>query len=221
MLPVRSRPDADRTSRHDESGERNLGVRDMIEGCRYIWHDKTILIILATNCVIVMLSMPMQQMLPGFVKEVLGADGLGLGLIMSIIGFGSVIGSLAVAGMSGANRGALLMASAVIGGASLLGFALASVLWLSAIFAVILGIGQALRISISSVLIQTYTDVEYRGRVMSVYMMQFSFVSFGTFFVGVLASEIGVQVALALTGALLLLFSVVTMVLFPTMRKLA
>ncbi|MGE0058724.1 MAG: MFS transporter [Dehalococcoidia bacterium] len=221
MLPVRPRPDALTVTRRARPGERNLGFKDILDGCRYIWHDKTILLILATSCVIVMLSMPIQQMLPGFVKEVLGASGLGLGIIMSVIGLGSVIGSLLVANMGGNNRGAWLMAAAVISGASLLGFALSDMLWLSSIMAVILGIGQALRISISSVLVQTYTEPEYRGRVMSVYMMQFSFVSFGTFFVGVLAGEIGVQVALALTGAALLIFSVVTMVLFPTMRKLA
>lgn len=221
MLPVRPRPGAVQTRRPTRPGERNLGFKDIVEGCRYIWHDKTILIILSTSCVIVMLSMPIQQMLPGFVKEVLGAGGLGLGIIMSVIGFGSVLGSLLVASMSGRNRGAWLMTAAVISGVSLLGFALSSMLWLSAIMAVILGVGQALRISISSVLVQTYAEPEYRGRVMSVYMMQFSFVSFGTFFVGVLAGEIGVQVALALTGAALLIFSVVTMILFPTMRKLA
>jgi MFS family permease len=218
MLPVRPRPDAPKWQKRD--GERNLGVHDMIEGCRYIWRDRRIAVILATSCVIVMLSQPIQQILPGFVKEVLGGNGFGLGMIMSLIGFGSVIGSLWVASMSDRQRGLLLMMSAVILGFAQLGFSVSSTLWISALMAIVLGVGQAVRISISSVLVQTYADVEYRGRVMSVYMMQFSFVSFGTFFIGVLAGEIGVQAALASTGIVLLVFSAITLFAFPSVSKL-
>jgi MFS family permease len=222
MLPVRPRPDASLASRQAgrDPGHQSRGLAEIVEGCRYIWHDKTVLLILATNCVVVLLAMPIQQMLPGFVTDVLDANGIGLGVIMSLIGFGSLVGSLAVASMSSNNRGFLLMASAVILGVSLLGFALSSLFWLSAIMAIVLGVGQAGRISVSSVLIQTYAAPEYRGRVMSVYMMQFGLVSFGTFLVGILASAIGIQLALALTGAVLLVFSLVTLAFMPAMRKL-
>jgi hypothetical protein len=108
----------------------------------------------------------------------------------------------------------------VILGFALLGFSLSSTLWISAIMAIVLGVGQAVRISISSVLVQTYADIEYRGRVMSVYMMQFSFVSFGTFFISLLAGEIGVQAALASMGIVLLVFSAITLVAFPSVSKL-
>ena len=139
---------------------------------------------------------------------------------MSLIGLGSVIGSLALATMPDKRRGIMLMGSAIVLGVSLFAFALSSIIWVSAIMAVILGIGQAGRISVSSVLIQTYAEAEYRGRVMSVYMMQFSFVSLGTFVIGVLAGVFGVQVALALNGAVLLAFSLITLVMMPAMRKL-
>ena len=42
--------------------------------------------------------------------------------------------------------------------------------------------------SLGNVLVQSYVDDDYRGRVMSVFMMQRSLASLGTFFVGVLAS---------------------------------
>ncbi len=223
MIPVRSRAGADRRSGSaDVAAKKHSagGVKEIIEGCRYIWHDKTVLMILVTNCVIVFLAMPIQQILPGFTKEVLGSGGIGLGVIMSLIGLGSLLGSLVVASMSAQKRGAMLMVSGVILGVSLLIFSLSSMLWLSAIMAVVLGIGQAGRIAISSVLLQTYTPSEYRGRVMSVYMMQFSFVAFGTFLVGIMAGALGVQVALAMTGVALLVFSVVTFVAMPKMWKL-
>lgn len=221
MLPVRPRPDAARVARPRVAGERNLGFHDMVEGCRYIWRDKTVLLILMTNCVVVLLAMPIQQMLPGFVSDVLKGNGIGLGVIMSLIGLGSVAGSLWVASISSRNRGALLMVSAVILGASLLGFALSSFFWFSALMAIVLGVGQAGRISISSVLIQSYAAPEYRGRVMSVYMMQFGLVAFGTFLVGILASAIGIQIALALTGAVLLAFALFTLAAMPAIRRLA
>lgn len=223
MTPVRSRPDAYHARRNEDADGKShgaTGFSEIIEGGRYIWHDKTVLMILMTNCVIVFLAMPLQQLLPGFTKEVLGAGGIGLGLIMSLIGAGSLLGSLVVASMSSKNRGLILMVSGVILGVSLLAFSLSSMLWLSAIMAVVLGVGQAGRIAISSVLLQTYTPLEYRGRVMSVYMMQFSLVSFGTFGVSLLAGALGVQVALALTGAALLVFAVASVAAMPKMWKL-
>ena len=84
-----------------------------------------------------------------------------------------------------------------------------------------IGVGQSLRMSLSNVLIQTYTDAQYRGRVMSVYMMEFSLVAFGTFVVGIISNLIGVQAALACTGLGLIVLAFGCVAFVPRMRNLA
>jgi hypothetical protein len=69
-------------------------------------------------------------------------------------------------------------------------------------------------------LIQTYAADEYRGRVMAVWMMQFSLVAFGTFFVGILAEVFGPQLAIGGLAAFLLLVMASVSLFVPRFRNL-
>jgi MFS family permease len=227
MLPVRSRPGALaeretlRLSRRGTSpGSLGGMLRDLAEGCRYMMRDRVIFLVLAVSFVIVLLSQPYQMLLPGFAKDVLGASPGELGLLMSLTGVGALAGSLVVASMRARRRGLVLLCSAFVMGVTTLAFALSTNIWFTALIVLAIGVGQSFRMSISSVLIQTYTEPEYRGRVMSVYMMEFSLVAFGTFFVGLLSNAIGVQAALGATAATLAVLSVLAIIFLPRMRRL-
>ena len=69
-------------------------------------------------------------------------------------------------------------------------------------------------------LVQAYTADQYRGRVMSIYMMEMSLVQVGVFFVGIAAEIIGIQWALGLCSAALVLLSIATIALVPRIRNL-
>ena len=58
---------------------------------------------------------------------------------------------------------------------------------------IFVGMGQAGRATLANTLLQYYVDEAYRGRVMSIYIMEFGLRSFGVFLAGLLAEEIGVQ----------------------------
>jgi MFS family permease len=47
--------------------------------------------------------------------------------------------------------------------------------------------------ALANTLIQYYTDPEYRGRVMSIYMMQFGLTSFSAAIAGVIAETVDIQ----------------------------
>ena len=81
-------------------------------------------------------------------------------------------------------------------------------------------LGEAGRMSLGNVLVQSYVDDDYRGRVMSVFMMQRSLASLGTFFVGVLASVAGVQVVIGALAVALFALASVAIFLTPTLRDL-
>ena len=74
--------------------------------------------------------------------------------------------------------------------------------------------------TLSNVLVQAYSDIEYRGRVMSVYMMEFSIVMIGVFVVGLAADQFGVQQALTATAIALLAVMAYAWFFIPTFRHL-
>ena len=226
LLPVRSHPDAiaSRQARQDARNSKSRSLKGMLgdlgEGCRYMLHDRVIFVVLGVSFMIVLLSQPYQMMLPGFAKDVLDASPSQLGFLMSLTGFGALSGSLVVASMTAKKRGLVLLSSSLIMGITMLAFSISTNIYITGVIVFAIGIGQSLRMSLSNVLIQTYTDSEYRGRVMSVYMMEFSLVAFGTFLVGILSNAVGVQVALACTAIGLIILAVTSVLFLPRMRRL-
>jgi MFS family permease len=139
---------------------------------------------------------------------------------MSITGIGSLAGSLVIASMPERRRGLVLLASSLFLGVAMLAFSASTWYWVTALIAIGIGIGQAGRMSLGNVLIQVYTENEYRGRVMSVYMLEFSLVAFGTFLVGMLANAIGPQLALGSTSIALIVLTGGFLLFVPRMRRL-
>ncbi len=203
---------------HGGSGAR--GLSDIRDGIRYMRGDRVVLALLGINFFIVLMSMPYMQMLAGFVKEVLHGGPEQIGLLISATGIGALAGSLVVASMPNRGRGKVFLVSSLILGVALLGFVTSTSLWLTAFIMLAVGFGQAGRMSLGSILIMSYTKPEFQGRVMSVYMMEFSLVSFGTFAVGILAEIVGIQWAIGSTAAALVLISVYGMLLMPRVRDL-
>ncbi len=196
------------------------GLSDIRDGLAYMRGDRVVLALLVINFFIVLMSMPYMQMLAGFVKEVLHGGPEQIGLLVSATGVGALAGSLFVASMPNRGRGKVFLVSSLILGVALIAFVLSTSLWLTAVIMLAVGFGQAGRMSLGSILIMSYTRPEFQGRVMSVYMMEFSLVSFGTFAVGVLAEIVGIQWAIGSTALALLLVSIAGMLFMPRVRDL-
>lgn len=227
LLPVRAYVPADGEEAVEPDLDRSqtargiaAGLRDIADGLRYVRREPQISALLAVNFFIVLMSMPYMQMMAGFVKDVLGAGPGQLGLLLSITGVGSLAGSLAIASMPNRGRGRVYLLSSLLLGAALVVFAASSWLWLTALVMIVIGVGQAGRMSLSNVLLMSYTRRAYQGRVMSLHMMEFSLVSFGTFLVGILAAVIGVQLAIGGTAVALVLVTLYCLRYAPRVRDL-
>jgi len=196
------------------------GIRELRDGLAYVAKEPTLRTVLIVNFLFVLCSMPYMQMLPGFVDDVLDGGPGTLGLLMSITGIGSLSGSLVVASLPSRRRGRLLIFGSAFLGAALIAFSLSTSVAVTAGIMVFIGIGQSARMSLSNVIIQTKVEDEYRGRVMSLYMMEMSLTQFGSFGVGVLASLFGVQWALGGTAALLIVIAACAYLFIPRLRNL-
>lgn len=194
---------------------------NIMDGLKYVRTNRNVMLILLISLLTVTFSMPYNQLLPVFAKDVLGVGPERLGLLSSLGGVGALIGSTTVAFMQSKKRGLLFIYSGLLLGLGLVAFCISNSYAISAAIALAVGAGQAIRMTLSMTLLQTYTDDAYMGRVLSINMMQMGLTSLAGFGVAVFAEAIGVQRAVGMTS-LLLLVTVLGFWLFsPRMRKLA
>ncbi len=195
-------------------------LADIKEGLNYIRHEITILLILVFILFAVLLSMPYFFMMPIFAEDILKVGATGMGWLMSVAGIGAIIGSTTLASRPNKKRGIMLLASGVILGLALVGFSFSNSYNLSLVLMVVVGLGQTGRMTLGNTLLHYYVADEYRGRVMSIYLMEFGLSSFGVFAAGLLAEAIGVQWAVGGLAIVLVFLSILALAFVPRLRKL-
>ncbi|HIG39904.1 MAG: MFS transporter [bacterium] len=192
---------------------------ELVSGFRYVRETPVILMLLVCNFLMVFFSLTYFMLLPGFAKQVLDAGPDRLGILISISGVGSLVGSLLIASMGNRHRARVLLYGAMLLGISLVLFASSTNYWLSVALLTFVGLGQSARMSLSNVLIQSYVDDEYRGRVMSIYMLEMSVLAIAIYPISIVADRIGPQWAVGVSGACLILL-VMILFLIPAYRDL-
>jgi len=193
---------------------------DMKGGFTYVWQETTVFLILFLTLIMVLLSMPYMMLLPVFTEDILRVGERGLGMLISVSGIGAMAGSIFLASLPNKKRGLMFLVSGLILGLSLAGFSFSASWTLSLVMMVFVGLGQTVRMTLSNTLLQYYVTDEYRGRVMSIYMMEFGLTSFGVFFAGVLADSIGVQWSVGGLAIILVAMSLLMLIFVPRIRKL-
>lgn len=192
---------------------------ELKHGFDYVFRTPVIFMLLGTNFLMVFFSLTYFMLLPGFVKDVLDAGPDKLGMLISISGMGSLVGSLLVASLPNKRRARILLYGALMMGIALLGFAASTHYWLSVFLLTFVGLGQAARMSLSNVLIQAYVADEFRGRVMSIYMLEMSILSIALYPISVAADIFGPQWAVGISAAFLIVL-VVALFNVPAYRRL-
>lgn len=223
-------------------------IDNMKEGLRYIKDSSVLPALLIVTLVAVVLSMPYMQLLPIFTKDIitLEAEGLmwmtgiplvgglfesvpelfekssfRLGTLMTVSGLGALAGSLFIAALPADRRGIYFLGSLMLTAITLVAFSVSPWYFLSLALVIPLGLGQAGRMALSNALVQANSDDQHRGRVMSVYMMEFGVTNFGIFLIAILADVIGVQWAIGGGAALLGVITVYFYLRTPNVRNLA
>jgi MFS family permease len=195
-------------------------ISDIAAGFSYVKKDRRIMFVLAFTTLTVVLSMPFTQLLPIITDDILKVGATGLGVLMSVSGTGALVGSLALAVLPNKKRGLLVLSSGFIVGAALLVFALSRSMTISIAFILFIGLGQTLRGTVGSALLQSYTEPAYMGRVMSLLMMQWGMMSLVTFISGIIAEFAPVQWVIAGLAITLLITSLISFFLFSEIRRL-
>jgi predicted MFS family arabinose efflux permease len=156
------------------------------------------------------LSMPMRTYIPVFVKDIFHRGPETYGNLLSLMGVGSICGSLAVAGIGNIrSKGRFALVMLICLGGAISGFSLSKLLPLSYAMLVLVGASMMAVFATVTSLVQLITTNEMRGRVMSVYNCAFrGGMPMGNLVSGWLVPMFTAPIVLGVNGLLLILVAV-------------
>ena len=196
-------------------------LRDLAETFAFASRTPVILILMLTELGIVFFVFSSINLMPVFASAVFNAGPAGLGTLLSSVGVGGLIGSVFVAAIGGTRRKSLLLLYAgVFQGMMLFLLAGAPALQLAALAAGLVGFGNAIYVTINSTMFQLNSPPEMRGRVTSLYLLGQAFQPIGVAPLSVLADSVGIQIAVAGAGGILICFMIGISLGFPNFRRL-
>jgi predicted MFS family arabinose efflux permease len=156
------------------------------------------------------LSMPMRTYIPVFVKDIFHRGPELYGNLLSLMGLGSICGSLFIASQGNMrNKGKVALMMMMCLGAGIAVFSVSRLLPLDYLTLVIIGASMMSVFATVTSLVQLITTNEMRGRVMSVYNCAFrGGMPVGNLVTGWLVPVFSAPMVLGVNGVLLLLLAV-------------
>jgi predicted MFS family arabinose efflux permease len=166
------------------------------------------------------LTMPLRTYLPVFVKDIFNRGPETYGNLLSLMGVGSIFGSLFMAGLGNVNRkGRVALTGLILLGAGITGFSLSRHIPFSYAMLVVVGASMMAVFAMVNSLVQLITTNEMRGRVMSLYNFAFrGGMPMGNLLSGWLVPLFGAPLILSVNGSLLI---VIALYFFLIQRRVA
>ncbi|WP_193912885.1 MFS transporter [Desmonostoc muscorum] len=186
-----------------QTNHQNNIWEDLKEGFIYAYEFLPIRSILLLIALFSFMGMPYLRIMPVFAVEILHGDSSTLGFLTGASGLGALCGGIYLSSQRSAIGLEKIIAIApVIFGIALITFSLSNNFLFSLMSITVIGCGYILEYSSSNAVLQTISDDEKRGRIMSLYNMSvMGIIPFGNLFIGGLASIISARFAL-MFGAL-------------------
>lgn len=176
------------------------------EGIKFVRKQGSMEALIVLAFCMTALAMPMRTYIPVFVKDIFHRGPETYGNLLSLMGIGSIFGSLMVAGLGNIrHKGRFAVTGLIVLGAAIAGFSLSKSLPLSYAMLVILGASMMSVFAMVTSLVQLITTNEMRGRVMSVYNCAFrGGMPMGNLLSGWLVPMFTAPLILAINGFLLI-----------------
>lgn len=194
-----SRIDAD-TARPRAQGSPLTILR---EGFIYVAHNGPVRSLMALTLAPALFSMPISLLMPAFVKQDLRGGPEDLGLLLSSLGIGAVLGSLAVVAVPSPRRpGQAAVAAVLVNSSLFIVLAFTRELSVAAVVIAFAGVFQAIHMALSQTIVHLLVPANMRGRVMSIWMINWGLMPLGLLPLSAVAENMGTPVAMALGGSL-------------------
>ncbi len=193
------------------------------DGFRYIWRDNRIILhLIVLGLILNVVFIPIPALLPAYTSKVLAADaGVG-GYLLAAQGVGGITATVAIASLGFViNKGNLGLICLVLGSISVIVLAQAQWLTLSIAMLIVLGISQSTFIVSTQTLIQSMVPDTLRGRITSIYMLEFGLGPIAIVLIGILMDLTTVSGTLTIVASASLALSILFLAAFKQVRRLA
>ena len=192
---------------------------DMKEGLAYVRTNPPVFGLIVLSIIPFLFGMPLNTLLPAFNEEVMGGGPDDLGLLVSAMGSGAIVGSLMLATMGDLrNKGFWLIATCVGWGAATSVFGFSTTTWM--VVSIIIGIGwiSSWNMSLNRGMLQMQVEDRMRGRIMSIDMMSHGLMPLGVFPITYIAEVYDVGTALAVSGMAFVVLTLLSVAFIPSVR---
>lgn len=207
--------------REESEGRRTSAISSMKDGLRFVWRERRIVQLITLGLFPNFIWQPLVFLLPVFTTQVLGRGAGAGGILVSSIGVGGVTAAVIIAGVGFVFRKGVVTFIGLIGSCLLvLLFALSP--WYLASIAILAAMGfcQYIFRVANSTLVQTIVPDDYRGRVMSIYMLDQGFTPLATLLTSLLVHFWNPLDAFKVIGGFSVALSVLLAVTFSRVRRL-
>ena len=220
-------------------------IAHMMDGIRYVINQQTLLVLMSLVAVTSFLARPYQTLMPVFADVMLkgsaqpvvsflctgdhhlltcqAPEALPLGMLLSAVGIGAIIGAILVASLPDrARRGRMLTLGNLGLPVLLIAFVNSQVFLLSLILMVFVGLGQVFQNTLANTLVQITAPDQLRGRVMSQYsLVTQGMHQLGGLQAGFVADWIGAPLSVGIGAAISLIYGIFVFIRYPRVRQLA
>jgi len=179
----------------------------LVDGLAYVRSTPSVRTVFLVASVPILIGSIYAQFMPVFARDVLEVGPSGMGALMAAIGVGSMVGSFTLAALSSYPRKGLIMIATGIGsGMSLMAFSLSQSFVLSLVALAATGFCLVVCLAIAQTLVTVFAPDEYRGRILSIWSMIWSFEFVTMLPAGRLADHAGAPVTVLICGAIVLVY---------------
>lgn len=177
-------------------------ITELVEGFQYLKRTPSISIVILMLVCLSLLVLPYDTIMPVFAKVIFKGDAATYGYISSFGGLGAILASFFLASAKKeADLKIILLISTVILGTGLILFSRITNFPVAMVFAVVIGFGSLMPMTVSITIVQIEAASNMRGRVMSYMAMSFfGMLPLGSLLTGSVSQKIGAPLTMLCQG---------------------
>ncbi len=186
-----------------------------VEGLKYVARAPLLRLLVLLSFLVMFLGLPFSTLLPGFAEKTFGMGAAGFGILMSASGAGALVATFFLASVKVQRPVVVTILAGILFGGALILFAYTPILALALVVLGLSGLANGVYGILSNSLLLSQSNPAYHGRLMSLFMLNHSFMPIGALPAGWLADQLGPPAAMAIMGAALIVALVAAAVAHP------
>jgi MFS family permease len=196
--------------------------KELKEGLNYTFGFPPIKHLIYLLGIVSLMGMSYTVLMPVYAKEILHGGSHTYGFLMGAAGFGALLGALFLASRETVLKlGRLIPAATILFGSGLIILSFTRIFPVALVLMIFIGLGMMMQTAASNTILQTITDDDKRGRVMSFYTMAIMGTApFGSLMAGWFAKIIGTPYTILFGGIVCIIGALVFLRKLPELKAL-